>query len=93
MPKIYILDELLVRQADRASISAAYRRDYVPSAEGRGMMLEGSWMTPPIKARSEVDSLVGWLLRGAATRPASGNTPMPARTTPTRSRRDRDFGM
>jgi hypothetical protein len=49
MSKIYILDELVVRQADRAGISAAYSKEYIPSAQLRGMTLEGSWLTPPIE--------------------------------------------
>jgi hypothetical protein len=65
--KIYILDEIVVRQADRASLATAYMRDYVPSAQLRGMTLEGSWLTPPIELPGrEITLFYLWSVAGPA---------------------------
>jgi hypothetical protein len=47
--KIYILDEIVVQQAESARLRDAYMEQYVPSAKSRGMTLEGAWRSPPIE--------------------------------------------
>lgn len=51
--KIYILDEIVVPQADSSRLRDAYVERYVPAARSRGMHLEGAWRSPPIE-------LAGW---------------------------------
>jgi hypothetical protein len=63
--KIYILDEIVVPQADCAVLSAAYIERYAPSARARGMTLEGRWRTPPIElAGREMTLFYLWSVAG-----------------------------
>jgi hypothetical protein len=65
MSKIYILDEIVVRQVDRVTISSAYMSRYVPSARARGMTLEGCWRTPAVEiAGREITLFYMWSVPG-----------------------------
>jgi hypothetical protein len=46
--KIYILDEIVVAEAKAADLREAYFTRYVPSAQARGMSLEGAWRSPAV---------------------------------------------
>lgn len=46
--KIYILDEIVVAEARAVDLRQAYFTRYVPSAQARGMSLEGAWRSPPV---------------------------------------------
>src|ERR1700712_1855867 len=45
--RILILDEIDVKPGLTAAYRDAYRRDYMPAAERRGMTLIGAWQNPP----------------------------------------------
>ena len=45
--RIYVLDRITVQPGRAAEYRRAYRTDYVPGAERRGMRLEGAWQDPP----------------------------------------------
>ena len=44
---ILILDEIVVKPGRLAEYRKAYRAQYVPGAERRGMTLEAAWQSPP----------------------------------------------
>ena len=45
--RIFILDEIQVKPGAAADYRRAYRANYVPGAEDRGMTLEQAWQSPP----------------------------------------------
>ena len=96
MSNVYILDEITVRQADRASFSAAYMKDYAPSARLRGMTLEGSWLTPPIELPGrEITLFYLWSVAGPAEWWACGSArrvPTPISMCRSRATRKRPVG-
>jgi hypothetical protein len=47
MERIFILDEIVVKPGQAAAYRQAYRAEYVPGAERRGMRLENAWQSPP----------------------------------------------
>jgi hypothetical protein len=55
--KVYILDEIVVHQAESARLRAAYMEQYAPSARHRGMTLEGAWRSPPIELTGRMTTL------------------------------------
>jgi hypothetical protein len=47
--RILILDEIVVKPGLADAYATAYRRDYAPGAERRGMRLDGAWRNPPVQ--------------------------------------------
>lgn len=46
--RVFILDEVVVKPGRAQAYVEAYRRDYAPGAERRGMRLESAWRNPPV---------------------------------------------
>jgi hypothetical protein len=55
--KIYILDEIVVREEQFAQLRDAYAKEYVPAARSRGMHLEKVWRAPPVELAGRMATL------------------------------------
>lgn len=65
--RVYVLDEVDVRPGLAAQYRDAYRTEYVPAAERRGMRLEHCWQDPPVQDVPEVGTTLCylWSVEGA----------------------------
>jgi hypothetical protein len=59
--RILILDEIEAKPGMAAQVREAYRRDYVPAAKARGMVLEAAWQNPPAIDIAELPATLFWL--------------------------------
>lgn len=59
--RILILDEIEAKPGMATQVGEAYRRDYVPAAKARGMVLEAAWQHPPAIDIAELPATLFWL--------------------------------
>ncbi len=55
--KIFVLDEIVVREADSGKLRKAYFEQYAPSARARGMSLEAAWRSPAVEIPGNTSTL------------------------------------
>ena len=59
--RIYILDEIVANAGSSRAFHSAYMDGYAPNAEERGMLLAGSWQSPPGFMPDEVECTLFYL--------------------------------
>lgn len=66
--RILILDEIDVKPGMTAAVRQAYRENYRPGAEARGMVLEAAWQHPPAIDVAELPATLFylWTVEGQA---------------------------
>lgn len=60
-PRVFILDEIVVRPGLAREYRRNYRIRYMPGAERRGMRLEGAWQHPPGQDYEELPTTLYYL--------------------------------